>query len=201
MSRRFAELLAHPDVVEESVLRSTFGFMAYHGGRLESMTDTIARTAAEQSGASYYGLLFPDDVPHITSIAFDPDLSPTMTAFLDHVDVVVTIHGYGRDGFWTRLLLGGHHRDLASHLALHLCEALDGYEVLTDLDQMPTQLRGLHARNPVNRPRGGGVQIELPPRVRGQGRHWQEWSGSEPCPDTAALINALTVAAQSWPES
>ena len=42
-------LLAHPDVEEVSELRSTFGFMAFHGGGLEEQTDVIARAAAEQS--------------------------------------------------------------------------------------------------------------------------------------------------------
>ena len=38
----FAELLAHPDVVEELVLRSPVGFLALHGG-LEPGTAEIAR--------------------------------------------------------------------------------------------------------------------------------------------------------------
>ncbi len=46
---------------------------------------------------------------------------------------------------------------------------LDGYEVVDDLDEIPLALRGLHPENPVNRTRGGGVQLELPPRVRGLG--------------------------------
>ena len=37
-----SELLASPGVREESVLRSRFGFMAFHGGALEEMTDVIA---------------------------------------------------------------------------------------------------------------------------------------------------------------
>jgi phage replication-related protein YjqB (UPF0714/DUF867 family) len=195
---RFKELLAHPDVVEECELRGRFGFMAYHGGKLEATTDVIARAAAEQSGASYYGLLFPDDVAHLTSTAFDPALSPTMASFLDHVDVVVTIHGYGRDGFWTRLLLGGGHRELAEHVAGHLTPALPEYEVMTDLEAMPAQLRGVHPRNPVNHTRHGGAQLELPPRIRGHGPMWDEWDPSTPCPHTSRLIAALAAAATSW---
>jgi phage replication-related protein YjqB (UPF0714/DUF867 family) len=195
---RFRELLAHPDTVEECELRSRFGFMAYHGGKLEAMTDVIARTAAERSGASYYGLLFPDDIAHLTSIAFDPDHSPTMAAFLEYVDVVVTIHGYGRADYWTRLLLGGTHRDLAMHIAAHVGAALPDYEMLTELDQIPERLRGLHPRNPVNRTRGGGVQIELPPRVRGGGPMWSSWLGPDPCPHTTSLIDGLVLAATTW---
>jgi phage replication-related protein YjqB (UPF0714/DUF867 family) len=195
---RFAELLAHPDTVEECELRSRFGFMAYHGGKLEAMTDVIAREAAERSGASYYGLLFPDDIKHLTSTAFDPARSPTMSTFLDYVDVVVTIHGYGRENYWTTLLLGGGHRELADHVAVHLAEALPEYDVMTDLEQIPEQLRGLHPRNPVNLTRLGGVQIELPPRVRGAGMMWSDWDGPGLVPHTTSLIEGLVASATSW---
>ena len=45
----FAELLAHPEVVEELELRSTVGFLALHGG-LEPGTAEIARDAAARGG-------------------------------------------------------------------------------------------------------------------------------------------------------
>lgn len=198
---RFLELLAHPNTVEECVLRSRFGFMAYHGGKLEAMTDTIARAAAERSDASYYGLLFPDDIAHLTSTAFDPEQSPIMASFLEHVDVVVTIHGYGRMNFWTTLLMGGTHRELADHLSGHLRETLPDYTVLTDLEKIPEQLRGLHPRNPVNLTRLGGVQIELPPRIRGAGPMWNSWKGQGLVPHTSSLIEGLVAAATSWPEN
>ena len=70
-------LLAHPDVEEVSELRSTFGFMAFHGGGLEEQTDVIARAAAEQSGSSYYGIHQPADLKwHIPSHQIDPAHSP-----------------------------------------------------------------------------------------------------------------------------
>ena len=46
MSGLFADLLATPGVEEVCELRSRFGFMAYHGGALEEMTDVIASAAA-----------------------------------------------------------------------------------------------------------------------------------------------------------
>ena len=48
----FAKLLAHPEVQEVVELRGKFGFMAYHGGGLEHLTDVIAQQAAEQSDSS-----------------------------------------------------------------------------------------------------------------------------------------------------
>ena len=81
----------------------------------------------------------------------------------------MSVHGYGRDGYWTRLLLGGADRELAGAVGAVLRDGLDGYEIVDDLDAIPAALRGLHPENPVNRTRGGGVQLELPPRVRGLG--------------------------------
>jgi phage replication-related protein YjqB (UPF0714/DUF867 family) len=195
----FAELLAHPGVEEVMEERSRFGFMAFHGGSLEEMTDIIARAAAERAGASYYGVHQPKDLQwHLPSTAIDPAVSPALARFLDHVDVVVTIHGFGREGFWATLLLGGQNRDLAAHVGGHLAAALPAYEIATDLDRVPQPLRGLHPRNPVNLPRQGGVQIELPPRVRGQSPIWWDWDGPGLTPHTDALIDALATAALTW---
>ena len=48
------KLLAHPGVREVCELRSRFGFMAFHGGSLEEMTDVIAADAAERSDLMAY---------------------------------------------------------------------------------------------------------------------------------------------------
>lgn len=164
-----AELLAHDGVVETCELRGSHGFMALHGGSLERGTAEVARAAAARCGASLYAVEQPDDLQwHIPSHRHDPADAPRLAAFLGHVDRVVSVHGYGRDGWWTRLLLGGADRDLAAHTATVLRDHLDGWEVVDDLDEIPAELRGLHPENPVNLA-GGGVQLELPPRVRGLG--------------------------------
>lgn len=193
-------LLAHPDVEEVLELRSTFGFMAFHGGGLEEQTDVIARAAAEQSGASYYGIHQPANLKwHIPSHQIDPAHSPVLATFLDHVDFVITIHGYGRKGLFTTLLLGGQNRELATHVAGHLRTALPAYEIEDDLTNIPTDLAGQHADNPVNRVRNRGVQIELPPRVRGSSPLWWDWEGPHLTPHTTALVRGLSTAAQTWP--
>ncbi len=190
-------LLSDPGVSEFSRLRSRFGFLAIHGGGLEQMTDQIAERAAVKAEASVYLLRHPDRYPHhLPSAQFDPAESPRLAEFLDHVDVAVSLHGYGRIGRSTQLLAGGRNRELATHLARHI--QLPGYQVVTDLDAMPRELRGLHPNNPVNRVRDGGTQLELSVRVRGL-------SPRSPLPGadgfsvvTSALIQGLVGAARSW---
>ena len=163
-----ADLLAHPGVEEVCDLRSRVGVLAPHGGSLERGTDTIAAAAAERAGASLYVVRQPPDLYwHVPSVAFDPQASPALAAFIGHVRTVVAIHGYGRRGMWTTLLVGGRNRNLAGRLSRALRTALgDGFTVVDDLEAIPRRLRGLHPRNPVNLPRHAGAQLELPPRVR-----------------------------------
>ena len=100
-----SELLNEPGVIEVSRLRSRFGFLAIHGGGLEEMTDVIAERAADAAGASVYLVRHPDRYPHhLSSALFDPAESPRLAEFLDHVDVAVSLHGYGRIGRGTQLL-------------------------------------------------------------------------------------------------
>jgi phage replication-related protein YjqB (UPF0714/DUF867 family) len=196
----FARLLSHPGVVERLVLDGRFGFLAFHGGSLERGTDEIARRAAAAAGASYYAVVMPPEFRwHIPSKRVDPAQSDRLAAFLDHVEVAVAVHGYGRAGLFTTILLGGTHRPLADHLAGELLRRLGHYEIRHDLDAIPTDLRGLHPDNPVNRPPSGGVQLELPPRVRGMGPYWHGWPRDEPNPHTDALVDALAHAARTWP--
>lgn len=195
----FEALLAEPGVEEDLELRSPFGFLAFHGGSLERMTDVVAAAAAERSGSSFYAVRQPPQLRwHLPSTTVTPDASPRLARFLDHVEVAVALHGFGRHGFWTSLLLGGSNRALADHVGAHLVEALPDHVVLCDLEAIPAPLRGVHPRNPVNLPRGGGVQLELPPRVRGLTPHWADWQGPGLPPPTEALVAALAAAACAW---
>src|SRR4051812_16376721 len=195
MATVFAELLAHPGVEEVCELRSTFGLMAFHGGNLEVGTDTVAAEAARLSGASLYAVLQPSDLRwHIPSTEVQPSASVQLARFIAHIDVVVAVHGYGREGFWATLLLGGQNRELASHLGNALRKEIEphGYDVTDELEAIPAPLRGVHKANPVNLPRGQGVQLELPPRIRGT----TPLSKPE---HTEALITGLANAVRTWP--
>ncbi|TFV61155.1 replication protein [Mycobacterium sp. PS03-16] len=191
------ELLADPAIDEDSLLRSRFGFLAIHGGGLEQMTDVIAERAAEAAGASLYVVRHPDRYPHhLPSARYRAEESEHLAAFLSHVDVAVSLHGYGRIGRSTDLLAGGGNRRLAAHLAEHV--DVPGYRVVTDLDAIPRELRGLHPDNPVNRVRGGGAQLELTSRIRGLSPRSPLPGDDGLSPATAALIQGLAAAARTW---
>ena len=195
----FADMLATAGVREVCQLDGPIGLMAYHGGSLEEQTDVIAAEVARRTGASYYAVLQPPDLNwHIPSHHFVSDQSPTLARFLEHVETTVTIHGFGRRGFFTSLLLGGRNREFAEHIGAHLRIVLPAYEIISDLAQIPKELRGQDLRNPVNVPKHAGVQIELPPRVRGTSPMWADWEGPGLVPHTQRLIDGLVEAVQTW---
>jgi phage replication-related protein YjqB (UPF0714/DUF867 family) len=182
------QLLATPGVEERLVLRARCGFLALHGG-LEQGTAEIASEAAEASGASLYAVVQPDDLRwHVPSYHYDPLHSVDLQAFIDRVDIVISVHGFGgvrdADDRWTTALLGGTNRVFAQELAAELDAALPQYRWIRNLGEIPSHLRGVHPKNPVNRVRDGGVQLELPPRVR------------RPGPDYDALVSVLAASAR-----
>lgn len=182
--RYLEELLACHGVEEDLELRSRFGFMAFHGGSLETQTDAIAAEAARSSDASFYAVRQPPNLRwHIPSSLFRAAESAKLQAFFESVDIVVTVHGFRRKAFARHVMLGGSNRTLAAHLAETLRPNLPDAVIVDDLTKIPVSIRGVHPENPVNIPRLGGVQVELPPLLR-----------THP----ASLIQALAKAARTF---
>jgi phage replication-related protein YjqB (UPF0714/DUF867 family) len=130
-----------------------------------------------------YAVRQPEDLRwHIPSALVDPSLSPALTSFLEHVELVVSVHGYGRRGHSNVVLIGGRNRQLAARAATVLRAAVPSHRFIDDLHAIPSTLRGIHHDNPVNRTRGGGIQLELPPTLR---------DGEGAPPDRDALLTAL----------
>ena len=194
----FDQLLRQPGVVETVELRSPFGFMAFHGG-LEGGTETIAAEAAALAGASLYTVVQPADlVWHVPSALVSPEDSAELARFLEHVAVVVAVHGYGRPGRSNDVLVGGSNRRLAAHLAAGLRGLGTELTIVDEIDAIPAELRGLHPDNPVNRPRAGGVQLELPARARGASPSPRD--RGKVCIPPPPVIEALAASALSWRE-
>jgi phage replication-related protein YjqB (UPF0714/DUF867 family) len=186
-----AELLSLPGVEEVCVLRSPVGFMALHGGSQDRGTHEIASRASERAGASYYAIVQPDGLRvHLTSRRHDPAHSERFRAFLEHVKIAISVHGYGRDGFLLcadpeeglvvqpygparigrqqgplkGIIVGGRSARLVDEARQVFHDRFDGYRVADERIRL-----GFHPDNPVNLPSAHGVQVELPPGLRGIG--------------------------------
>ncbi len=186
-----AELLTIPGVREECILRSNVGFMALHGGSQDRGTAEMTGRAAEQAGASYYAIVQPPGLRvHLTSRLHDPDNSASLRAFLEHVDIGISVHGFGREGFalWfdadrgliiepygpavqgkqtgplRGIILGGLNAELLDSARRLFHGRFAGYHVADERIRL-----GYHPENPVNLPSAHGVQVELPPGLRGIG--------------------------------
>ena len=180
----YARLLRCQGVEERVQLGSRVGFLALHGG-LEPGTEGVAARAAAASGASSYIVTQPRTLGwHVPSHRIQPGESPELDRFLDHVDVVISVHGYFRPEWPDAVYLGGANRALAALLAARLRPALPDLAVVDDLGRVPTALRGVNPRNPVNGSRAGGVQLELPHVARLA-------SSGEPTPAAARLTDVL----------
>lgn len=173
----WSELLAHPEVTTTVVLASGVGLLAYHGG-VEAGTFEVAASAARRSGASLYAVRQPETLRwHVPSAEVDPAEDPGLASFLSRVRLALSIHGFARRTHPWDILLGGQNRGLAAEVAgalrgvLEDVNGLESVNVIDDLDAIPPSLRGLHPANPVNLPAGGGVQIELPRRLRRSPEH------------------------------
>jgi len=192
----FGQLLASPGVSERVELAGPFGVLAFHGG-LEGGTAEVAEAVAHRSGASLYQVVQPGSLLwHIPSHRVDPADSPSLAAFLDHVQFAMAIHGYGRFDRPRDVLLGGRNRALARHVATHLRQHLAGFRVIDNMADVPVEMRGLHHDNPVNRPAGTGVQVELPPLVRGASPRAAD--RGQPCVPRPELVEGLAAAAATW---
>ena len=190
-----AELLATAGVEERMQLRGRLGFLAFHGG-LEGGTELAAEAAAEASGTSLYVVVQPPTLRwHLPSHVIGAGASPALREFLAHVDVTVALHGYGRRERPRDILVGGANRALAGAIAAALRPRLPDSVVVDDLDTIPVGMRGLHPTNPVNLCRDGGVQLELPPGVRGASWRWEDRG---PCSPDPGLVDALAEAATAW---
>ena len=192
-----AELLTMPGVREECTLRSNVGFMALHGGSQDRGTAELARRAAERAGASFYAIVQPPGLRvHLTSRLHDPDHSESFRAFLSHVNIAISLHGFGREGFalWfdadrglviepygpavqgkqtgplRGIILGGLNAQLLDSARQLFHRRFAGYHVADERIRL-----GFHPDNPVNLPSAHGVQVELPPGLRGIGDFGEVW--------------------------
>ena len=161
MTPSLRELLQRGEVREVAAIQGPLGLMALHGG-IEPPTYRIAREVADSTAASLYAVVQPEDRDeggHLTSTRYDRSESVLLHAFLDRVQVALSVHGMNRRDLNGKIALGGTNRPLAARIGEAMRRA--GLEAIGDLRGIPRYLRGYHPDNPVNIPRYGGVQLEI----------------------------------------
>ncbi|MFF3914002.1 poly-gamma-glutamate hydrolase family protein [Streptomyces sp. NPDC001852] len=160
------------------------GLLALHGSN-EGGTAELARTVAHRCGAT--SLVFTQPgvrrPVHIPSPRMAVDHCALLREFLERVALTVSLHGHMRPEAPHTVYLGGGNRDAARVLAEALAAGIPQFPAVTDLMEIPADLRGVHPRNPVNLTRLGGVQVELPLLARTSGE-----ANTPP----GAVVDALT---------
>ncbi|WP_225095117.1 poly-gamma-glutamate hydrolase family protein [Streptomyces sp. CoH27] len=150
--------------------RGDIGLLALHGSG-EGGTAQLAGSVARRCGVTSLVFTQPDTaVPvHLPSPRMAVDHCALLHEFRSRVSLTVSLHGHLRQEAWHTLFLGGANRAASLVLARELAVLEPRFRIVTDLEEIPAGLRGLHARNPVNLTRLAGVQVELPLPARTTG--------------------------------
>ncbi|WP_330458685.1 poly-gamma-glutamate hydrolase family protein [Streptomyces sp. NBC_00820] len=147
-------------------VRSDVGLLALHGSR-EGGTAELAHEVAARTGATCLVFTQPAGDPvHIPSHRMSVPHCESLREFLAHVSLTISLHGHLRRETPRSIFLGGTNREAAHTMAEALAPLAPSFEAVTDMPAIPSGLRGLNPRNPVNLTRSGGVQIELPLTAR-----------------------------------
>jgi phage replication-related protein YjqB (UPF0714/DUF867 family) len=197
---KLADLIAHKDVVEYSILQGKVGVVAIHGGNIERGTEQLAYYIAQHSNSSLY-VISPrtkkrDWKFHISSNKMYPKESEKLSSFLDHVVTAISIHGHVIKK--NVICVGG----LNHLLRRKIVESLRTDFEVTDAVEEGGICRNLSARNPrniVNLTRDKGVQIEVPLSLRKVFEHrpYQDMPTDETKLLADTLINVIKEVQQS----
>jgi phage replication-related protein YjqB (UPF0714/DUF867 family) len=134
--------------------------LAPHGGDIEPGTDRVARALAGKDLNLYIfsgWLGRASGRLHVTSTRFD---DPEAVALSSAARLAVSVHGMAGRGEWA--CVGGRNAYAAGRAAYRLQAA--GFEAETPCARLP----GTSEKNLVNFASGGGVQLELTPRLLGR---------------------------------
>jgi phage replication-related protein YjqB (UPF0714/DUF867 family) len=147
------------------------GLLALHAGT-EGGTAQLAEAVARRCGATSLVFTQPgtSEPVHIPSPRMAVDHCALLREFRSRVSLTVSLHGHMRRQARHTLFLGGANRAASLVLARELDVLAPRFRIVTDLEEIPAGLRGLHPRNPVNLTRLAGVQVELPLTARTTGR-------------------------------
>lgn len=142
--------------------------MAFHGGLIEPGTTELARAIA-QGMFNFYGfaslkdeetdeISFTSSLLHLTSARFD---EPRLMELVSTENFCLSIHGFG--GEEADFCVGGGNPEQRKALSLALSHAFPEYK---SCELCCNPFNGVSLKNPPNRCKQQGVQVEMSPRVR-----------------------------------
>ncbi len=142
--------------------------LAVHGGGIEPGTEELAEYAAAETGCSLYvfsGRLEKGNsrLRRMSRSLFREEDS-LRSRVIGQANAVISIHGHGRDA--NEIYAVGASEVLKGMFVELMAQRLPAFPVVTDPAKIPKGLAGLHPDNVVNLPAGGGLQLELPARLR-----------------------------------
>jgi phage replication-related protein YjqB (UPF0714/DUF867 family) len=142
--------------------------MAFHGGLIEPGTSELAEAIAKDD-FDYYGFLgfknaelheesFTAADLHLTSARFD---EPRLMKKTETASFCVGIHGFG--GEEADFCVGGSNASERQRLVKELSAR---FPDLRSCELCCPPFNGVSRKNPVNKCRDGGLQVEMSPRIR-----------------------------------
>ena len=140
--------------------------LAYHA-KTEAGTAEIAEAVHEKSPSSMY--VFKGN--RVASTKVTHTHSDKLKSLVKEAETAVSVHGYkNKKGVDNNVIyVSGQHGKLSSKIAKELQKNFgDNYHIETNPDYIPKHLQGKSDYNIVNKFEKGGVQIELPEKLRKQ---------------------------------
>lgn len=171
--RNFTELSAHniegkDFLIVENENPSDILIMAFHGGMIEPGTSELASVIAGND-FDFYGFIgfknselhepsFTAADLHLTSARFD---EPRLLKKTESASLCIGIHGFG--GEEADFCVGGSNKTERKRLVQELTEK---FPDLKSCELCCPPFNGTSLKNPVNKCREGGIQVEMSPRIR-----------------------------------
>lgn len=141
---------------------------AFHGGFVEPGSTELADEITKEKYDYYtFKALKPGEVHepsltssslHITSTRFD---EPKMNSMIENKDFCLSLHGFG--GKEADFCVGGANAQKRKELVAHLAQA---YPDLKSCELCCPPFNGTSLKNPINKCKNQGVQVEMSPKVR-----------------------------------
>jgi len=146
--------------------------LAYHA-KTEEGTGDVAEDISKNSNASLYVF----EGKRVPSTKITPTNSEDLNRMVQEKRTAVSMHAYHKQGNYEKqgkkydykdtVFVSGQNSELAKKIATELEDSLGHeYHIETNPDYIPAHLKGMSKHNIANKFKEGGVQVEMPRKLR-----------------------------------